>query len=292
MFIRLCGSSIPIECKHRRPVARSIDSTDGRGGIAKRILDKIDIGDDSIFVELTGDGPLREDCTDQLVDIATDAIHSKTNMSTTIGGIEYEILIRDYYTGHRNRDLTKKELEQLFEFVNPNLIYAFISHFNTTQMSPGMYIQPVFKITHSGTVVCRNSIAFDLNVPAISENHYNRVFNGTIERGCSDLSGTSPSVLFVKIPAYEFEDMDRYIVEDHTGSRVSQLERLEQRIGGKLNNFSSINAVALSIAHFDSTTTDDPELSYGFLINENYTPRTQLPDEFWELFDYAPQIGG
>jgi len=291
VIINLDGQEVSIECKRRKPMSMSDGHTIDKNDIVDKITDKLDIGDDSFFIELTGDGPLIEESIDQIVDSAVEAVLQKKDTRCTVEGINYRVLLKDYFTGTREIELDRDELEQLMQFINPDILQAFISPFDHLQMSPGMSIRTMFKFTHRDTTICKQARVFDFTFPNIAENHYKKVFNGTIKRGRDDLSGRSPSVLFVNLPAYEFEDMTRYSIKDHRGSTVSQFERLEQRIGGELNDSSSLNAIILSVSHFD-TTPDDPEISHGYIINENYSPRVELSGEFWELFDYTPRLDG
>lgn len=282
VFVDCNGSRIYIECKRRRRYNPETDS----GGTYEIIRDQIDdlvsIDEDSYFIELTSDGPLDEGAIDKLATQAADVIENQWSEKTTrIAGTEYKIVLRDYFHGEKESDMSKNDIEfwTKYNAISSHALQKFLSPFDSDQMSPGAKINMMIMFTSEGKAVCKNCSVIDFNFPTIDSKLYDRIINTTLRKGRQDLSGCSPGVLFIHLPAYETEDMQRYHVQEGDYDPTPQVQRLNQRITGELKDSSSLNAVVINITFFEAKG-NDCQVMRGYKIFKNPSPKVSLPKEF------------
>lgn len=275
---------VDIECKRRRP--QKNHEEDGFANlITKEVRDRInpnsnDIPEESFFIELTGEGPLKEEAVDSIIELTVDAIENrKSNINRKIGGVHYHVRLREYFSGEKMTDITKSDMRRLFKFLNPGFVRMFLSPFDSYAVSPGMVINAPIKFTSDGRSVTKGVQVINFNFPSIDEGHYAKIVGNTIKRGRKDLSGRSPAVLYVFLPADEFEDMTRYIIPGHKDEEILQIKRLEQRIRGQLNDSSSLNAIVLTSKYLYNET-NKAQIQRVYKAFENENPKSPLPDRF------------
>lgn len=285
VFVNVDSDRIDIECKRRRPHDPADELEGFYSSVANRIEDNIELGDDSYFIELTSDGPLEERAVDSLVDLAIHVVREGAETdSVVVDDVEYRILLRDQFSGTKELDISNREFKRWLDISRtfPNLVHAFLSPFEVGEMSPGLIARAEIKASDSGRIVSRNALVFDFNFPTIDSEYVNRIVDNTIKRGMSDLSGRSPAVLFVHLPAYDTADMERFLVKDGRGASVPQLARLKDRLEGKLKISSSVNAIALTTTHF-LTKGNEAEIQRSGIVMENLASKDPLPDRFRRL---------
>ncbi|WP_458190951.1 hypothetical protein [Haladaptatus sp. NG-WS-4] len=179
--------------------------------------------------------------------------------------------------------MDEDDLNTFTKHPNERHISRFLSGFDTEDLNPGMYLEPRFMIDESKNIHGKGIQVINFNFPDIDEDYYSRVLEGVISRGRGDLSGRSPSALFVYIPSYEFIDMGRFMIDGYKEERLPQIERLEQRIRGQLNQSNSLNAIILN-STFVEFVGEDIQYSLGISSFNNEDPEEELPDEFSEHF--------
>lgn len=285
VYVWIDDIRIDIECKRRRPLPTREEQDELSSAVTEQVSEKVDVGDDSFFIEMSGDGPITEDAVDILANQAADLIENRLSDATVdVDGTEYRIYLKDYFTETCEIELSKQDIERLSEFLSPALVRGFISPFDTDDMSPGMKLNVPFKITEEGKTISKGAEVFDYNFPAIENDYNKKVVGNTIKRGRSDLSGRSPAVLFVYLPARAARDMQNSHVPTPDGDSISQTERLSQRISGKLKQSSSLNAIVTNTTYF-GVEDNRAILQRGYKTYENPSPESELPDQFKEFLD-------
>jgi len=274
------GERIDIECKRRDtyPSDKEYDYEE----IRKEIINRVEVGEDSFFIELTADGPLEEQAIQSVIDLAVKVIENRNSeMEYKINNIKYKVILKDYYEGERRMDISKQDVERWFEneIISPYTIQKFLSPFDQDKISHGSFVKTLFKFTKEGKTISKKGAVFDFNFPSIDDKYYNRIVNTTLSSGRKDLKNRSPAVLFLHLPAYETEDMVRYNVQEESYDPIPQIQRLEQRIEGELKQSSSVNAVVLNTSYF-STKGNNCHLERGFRVFQNPSPDDLLPKEF------------
>lgn len=280
IFVYNDGERIDIECKRRQPYPHNRETNYEE--IRKQIVSQLNIGDDSFFIELSADGPLKGSAIDSVIDLAIDVINNrKPEAVEKIGGTKYKINLKDYYQGKRSLDLSKQDVERWFRHdVLPRpAIYAFLSPFDAGEISPGSHINMNIMFTEEGTTITKNGTVFDFNFPTIDERLYDRIVSNTLESGRSDLKGRSPSVLFIYLPAYDVEDLSRYYVQEGSYAPTPQIQRLEQRVRGELKQSTSVNAVVINTTYFEAND-NNCRVKRGYKLFRNQSPENQLPNQF------------
>ncbi|MDS0298241.1 hypothetical protein NDI76_05760 [Halogeometricum sp. S1BR25-6] len=275
------GTSISIECKRRRP-SDAIESNFGKQ-ISDRINEGIDVGEDSFFVRLSGERPLTEEIVKPLAESAIQIVQKQGSRTTfEVEGAKYTVELVDYFTGEKEIALSIDELEQIMQFISPNSIKQLLVPFDYDRLSKGMEYTHMIKPSATKSTI-KKAHVIDYDFPTISKDHFSKVMN-IIEEGRSDLSGHSPSVLFVRLPADEVDSMGSYMIEDHRGNEVSQLERLEQRVHGQLKQSKSLNAIITESLYYE---TDIGTMSTytGFSTHLNTNPGKAIPDEFFSMLE-------
>lgn len=275
------GTSISIECKRRRP-SDVIESNFGEQ-ISDRINEGVDVGDDSFFVRLSGERPLTEEVIEPIAESAIQIVQQQGSQITfEVEEAKYTVELVDYFTGEKEIALSIGELEQIMQFISPNTIKQLLVPFDYDRLSKGMRYTHMIKPSATKSIMKRAHV-IDYDFPNISEDHFNKVMN-IIEEGRSDLSGHSPSVLFVRLPADEVDSMGSYMIEDHHGNKVSQLKRLEQRVNGQLKQSKSLNAIITESLYYE-TDIGRMNTYTGFSTHINTNPQKSIPDKFFSTFE-------
>ena len=290
IYVHINGDRIDVECKRRRPGSiKTREDEANKEELQEKIFEKLDLGTGergipelSFYLEFTGDGPLVEDAVDVLANLAVEAIENKQRETEVeVADIQYRILLKDYFFGEKNLDITTEDLESMRENLNERHIDMFLSKFDARDLSPGMATRTPFYIDKKGSVFAKGIQVINHRFPNIDEEYYSRIIKGAISKGRSDLKDRSPSTLFVYLPAYEFEDMHRATIEGYEGNVLPQIERLEQMIEGQLKQSSSLNAIVLSTTYFEfkegGAQFIDAYSTFG-----NLSPDVELPTEFKE----------
>ncbi|WP_227380927.1 hypothetical protein [Haladaptatus halobius] len=292
IYVEIDDTTIDIECKRRR-AGNTGDPTydEGFTTLKQKILDTINNGVDggeipelSFYLDLGGEEPLTEDIVDEVSEIAIDVLRNKqAEKEAVINGAIYTARLEDYFYGEKILEMDEDDLNTFTELPNERHISRFLSGFDTEDLDPGMYLEPRFMIDESKNVHGKGIQVINFNFPDIDEDYYSRVLEGVISRGRGDLSGRSPSALFVYIPSYEFIDMGRFVIDGYQEERIPQIERLEQRIRGQLNQSNSLNAIILN-STFVEFAGKGIQYSLGISSFNNEDPEKSLPDEFSEHF--------
>lgn len=282
VFVDCDNTRINIECKRRRSHDPETHLGNPYNLIKDRIDNSVNIGEDSYFIELTSDKPLEEKDADELANLAVDVIeHQYQEKTKTIGDVTYKVILHDYISGKSEVDVSRDDLEFWFNYsgLSPHSIQKMLSPFDHDQTSPGALIDFGIKFTDEGKTVLKEGSVLDFNFPTIDSKFYDRIINTTFRKGRQDLSGCSPAVLFIHLPAYEIEDMDRYHVQEADYDPTRQTQRLDQRIEGQLKHSNSINAVVANTTYFN-TKGNNCEIRRGFKMFKNPSPELSLPDDF------------
>lgn len=291
IFVNLDDQRIDIECKKRRTGNTGQDNeSEVAESILNEISDRMEFDTDnesspelSYYLEISSNEPLLETAIDQIVDEAINVLSNEKSESTiTVAGTDYKISLEDHFYGEVDLDITTNDLDSMMEYLNERHIDMFLSPFDTNNFSPNMSASPRFYVTEDGSVMGKGIHVVNINSPTIDEEYHSRVIEGTIKKGLGDLSGREPSVLFVSIPAYELEDMTRYMIDGYQGDRLLQAERLDQMIEGKLKQSGSVNAIVLTATYFENQENKG-QLSRGYKVFENADTRKELPSEFREF---------
>lgn len=291
IFVDVDGQQIDIECKKRRTGnTDQDDESEAANSILDEISDRMEFETDeegipelSYYLKISSNEPILDTVIGQIVDEAINVLDNGESESTiTVDGTDYVISLEDYFYGEVDLDITTEDLDSMVEYLNERHMDMFLSKFDTNDFSPNRSASPRFYVTEEGSVMGKGIHVISINSPSIDEEYHNRVVEGTIKRGLSDLSGREPSVLFVSMPAYELEDMTRYMIDGYQGDRLLQAERFEQMIEGKLKQSGSVNAIVLTATYF-MNQENKGQLSRGYKIFENADPRKPLPSEFREF---------
>ena len=280
IFVYCDDKRIDIECKRRDAHLSDVDYDYEQ--IREEIHNRIDIGEDSFFIELTADGPLEEEARETVIELAVETVENRSSESTAnINGIEYKIILKGYYHGKKESDISKKDVERWFneQVFTPQKIQALLSPFDTDMISSGSYIEQQFCFTKDGDAITKNSSVFDFNFPTIDDKYYDRVVNTTLKSGFDDLKSRSPAILFLHLPADETEGMERYFVQEGNYEPTPQIQRLEQRIDGELKYSDSVNAVVLNGTHF-IPDENNCRIERGYKVIKNPSPDSPLPQDF------------
>lgn len=134
-----------------------------------------------------------------------------------------------------------------------------------------------FKARESGEISVYNPFFVDFDLPNKEIDRVKWVMN-SVNEGAKDLSGNDPSLLYVHLPVSHINKMAEKSVIDHRGNEVTELERLQQRINGKLAQSRSINGIVLS-GQERTPGGDVSNLARGFRAYPNFDPRTPLSEE-------------
>jgi hypothetical protein len=268
---------IDIECKRRQE--HNTRRNYPYEIIEESVTEEISTDEVSFCVEITSDRPLQNQAISDIIDLVIDVIRNeKIEDSAVINGVEYRVILHDYFTGIREVDMSKSDLERWMthEEISPQFIDE-LSSFDDCPMTPGFSSTGQLKITETGNIVRRGVQNFEFSFPTIDEGFYNRIVESCIRRGREDLSGRSPAILYVHLPKYELDDMARYHVQEGEYDPVPQFERLIQRIKGELKDSNSVNAVVLTFTEIQ-TEGNNCQIRRGYKIIKNQSPETQLPE--------------
>lgn len=293
IYVHIDGQRIDIECKRRRPGnVRPLENEGSKKELQDQIFDNLGLetGEEgvpelSFYLEFTGDGPLVENAVDPLATSALDAIENKKPETVVqVGDVRYRILLKDYFYGERELEITADDLDSMMENFSERHIDMFLSQFDEPDLSPGMESKTPFYIDESGAIFSKGIQVVNHRFPDIDQDYYSRVVEGAISRGRDALSDRAPSVLFVYLPAYEYEDMHRATVEEYSGDEIPQVERLEQMIEGQLEQSSSLNAIIINTTYF-RFKEGGGQFMTGFRTFGNPGPEVELPTKFKEYIE-------
>lgn len=284
IYVPFEGHKISIECKRRRPA--ELRET----GLSKRLVDRleeeIEMGKESYFVHFRGNQPLSEEAIEPIVNTTINIVRKKgSNEVVEIGEDQYTINLVDHFQGERVLQITQQEMEQMIEFLGPNLIKQLLAPFDSPDFSKGMRMTQEFEVSATGISV-RRTHAYNLDFPKISPEHHESIMN-TISRGREALSGDPPAVLFVYLPADEIDAMGEFTITDNSGSTVSQLDRLKQRIEGQLHQSNTLNSV-MTNTHYWNTEIGRMYLYDGVSIYNNPSPKIELPKRISNVLKTGP----
>lgn len=287
VLVRDSGVDVWVECKRKRDkTPEEQQSTISLQKIIDNVWDQLSIGEDGFAIRVECTERIEEKHEDKLSSAITELItcqgHSK---SISIEGDEFEIFLEDYYNGRRIVDLDPEWMQALQESLNIGNSAGILDHldyeFNPEGDGYG-HADANVMVSDEGELNIVNACIFDIQFESRID-HVEWIMN-TIESARSKLSGHTPSVVFVDIPEQKLNRMDELEVTDHQGNIVTQLERLEQRIGGVHAQSGSLNAIILT-SRQQARDNRGLRLGRGVKTYENWTPDKPLPDGFKEFME-------
>jgi hypothetical protein len=277
---------VNVECKRRESTSPNENYDNLYEMIGEGVRNSTDIGEDSYFVEFRSDKPLQEEAVPELIKMGQDVVEDeKSTVTRQINDVEYKVTLMEYFSGERELDVAKSDVERWFdEDIAPVDLHNRLSPFEKDFEKPGARINGDFKFTRKCTTISKGYSAFDFNFPTIQDDYYNRLVEGLLSRGLADLSGNAPGILFVHLPAYDIGDMQNFIIQEGDYDPVPQLDRLSQRIEGKLAESGSTNWIVTQVTYFFNEG-DYCGVIQGFKLYENQSPNSEMPDELDEFFE-------
>ena len=146
---------IDIECKHRQ----EHDTEDNYPYeiIKESVMEEINTDEISFCVEITSDRPLQSQAINDIIDLVIGVIRNeKSEDSAVINGVEYRVILHDYFTGIREVNMSKSDLERWMthEELSPQFI-GELSPFDDCPMTPGSSSTGLLKATETGNIVRR-----------------------------------------------------------------------------------------------------------------------------------------
>ena len=269
------GEDVWIECKRKRDqTPEESTSVIIREKIVDRVWRLLDIGHDGFGITIEADCRLRDSHVEQLSQKIKLLIESQNDsVSVNIDDCSFEIRLEDYFEGVRVED--------------PSLISTvpvdILSHIGMdVEMGDNLVHCDVQMKQTEEELRIANACIFDFRL-STDIDYVNWIMN-TIKDARQKISGHPPAAVYLHVPYAKINRMAETETEDHRGKRVTQLERLEQRIGGLLNQSSSLNSVVITSRQLRRENTGI-HLSRGVRSVDNCDPDRELTADLISFFN-------
>jgi len=281
------GHEVWVECKRKRPKPQPEREQEAAiKEIIDAVYDGVDLGEDSLAIEIRGPRLLRKNDVGPIADTATKLAQDqclKSEVSRS-DGTEFEVELVDYYEGRWETNVQPQWLETLQQYVDISNAVDTFGHLNYSidpEQSYG-HAEEQFKVSHDGKLSVVNG--YIVGVYCSEEIDYVGWIMQPIKKARRKLSGHEPSVILVDVPIQKIDAMEELYTTDHRGNKVTQQKRLEQRINGQLADSDTISAIII-------TSRVDEQLSQGIqqgrLIKAyvNHSPAVDLPENLRAFFE-------
>jgi|GEM_PF-5424625 len=269
-----------LECKRKRPKPEPEREQEAAiKEIVDTVYNRVDLGEDSLALEIRGPRLLRADDVDAIASTATELAQNnvlKTKVSETDNS-EFEVELVDYYEGRWETDLQPEWLELLQQYVDISNVVDTFDHLNYS-IRPGQsygHAEAQFKIQDGQMSVVNG---YMIGVECSEEIDYVDWVMEPIKKARKKLSGHAPSVILVDVPIQKINEMEDLHTTDHRGNQVTQQKRLEQRINGQLADSDTISGIVLTSQVNEQFSQG---LQQGRLVKAhfNHDPAVDLPEE-------------
>lgn len=287
IIIKEAGSEVWVECKRKREkTEQEREFEKARAKLADEVWDRVDLGDDSFAVDISMNSTMSMEHVDDLADEIAHLVERKKGKTTLeLDGLEIRVTIEDYYEGGytlEDRGSLEEATEIFSESGDPLDPFPHIDYKLPNGLGDTAHSETLAEISRDQRPKLYNSIIYGFHSDVDYEFYIDWIMNA-IQSAREDLSGHSPAVGIIDVPADKLETLNEFTTVDHTGNKVTLSERLGQRIWGQLLDSSSLNGLIITYTTSqEKERYTDHSRPFSSYIKEDASPPLPIPIE--ELF--------
>lgn len=293
--VEINGISVWVECKRKREKTAIEESYQKFNQETLRLLwDAIDIGPDSFVACISTNVDHTKLSSEEIAEGLGYIIQNqKERASFEVNSAEVDFELLDYYSGEYKSDIIDQDpmrisrsesegvsTEDLFNTLHPSPVADMLqinpfSHLDNLPPKRGSGIGDATMSINNNEVQIRNAhiVIFDLPIDI----EYWKGIQQSFNSARNNLSGFSPSIAVVDIPASRWDSM-RDNDREYNGESVNGRKRLEISMKGILKQNTSINALVVTSRYSNRTTEGVERGRFGeTMIHES--PKVPLPSE-------------